>query len=98
MNVPCFDSLHLKQRQKYSVSSFNENANFISFHDRILSGYSEINKFITQAKTYLSKNNKNTLKKTGLKATSSIRRLFVSLDIHHDKIRNTEVEKQNEPK
>ena len=76
---------------------FNENANFISFHERILSGYSEINKFITQAKTYLSKNNKNTLKKTDLKATF-IRRLFVSLDIHHNKIRNTEVEKQNEPK
>ena len=34
---------------------------------------------------YLSKNNKNTLKTMqGLKATSSVRRLFVSLDIHYN--------------
>ena len=38
------------------------------FQGRILSGYSEINKFIKQSKTYLSKNNKNTLEKAGLKA------------------------------
>ena len=30
------------------------------------------------------------------KATSSATRLFVSLDIHHDKSLNTEVQKQNE--
>ena len=35
--------------------------------------------------TYLSKNNKNTLKTMqGSKATSSVRRLFVSLDIHYN--------------
>ena len=32
-----------------------------------------------------------------LKATSNIRRLFASLNIHY-KILNTEVQKQNEPK
>ena len=50
------------KKQSYSVLSFDENANFIYFHGRILSGYSERNKFIKQGKTYPSKNNKNTLK------------------------------------
>ena len=31
------------------------------------------------------------------KASSSIRRLFASLDIHYNNIVNTKVEKQNEP-
>ena len=62
-----FLNFYLKQKQRYSVWSFNENPNFIFFHGRIWSGYSEANKFIKQAKSYLSKNNKNTLKKAGLK-------------------------------
>ena len=44
-------NFYLKLKQKYSVWSFNENAKFISFHGRTLSGYSEIIKFIKQAKT-----------------------------------------------
>ena len=32
------------------------------------------------------------------KATSSVTRLFASLDIHYNNILNTEVQKQNEPK
>ena len=56
-------NFYLKRKQRWSVWSFNENAYMISFHGRVLSGYSEINKFIKQAKTCLSKNNKITLKK-----------------------------------
>ena len=51
-----------------------------------------------QAKTYLSRNNKNTLKNTVLKATSSIMRLFASLDIYYNDSLNTKVQKQNETK
>ena len=51
-----------------------------------------------QAKTYLSRNNKNTLKNTVLKATSSIMRLFASLDIYYNDRLNTKVQKQNETK
>ena len=36
---------------------------------------------VKQAKTYLFKNNKNTLKNTCCKANSTIRRLLASLDI-----------------
>ena len=52
-------------------------------------------KSLKQAKNYLSKNDKNTLKEAGSQATSSIRRLFVSLDIHYKNSLNTEVWKQN---
>ena len=55
---------------------FNENTNFISFHERILSGYSEINRFIKQTNTYSSKINKNTLKKAGLKAGLKVQECF----------------------
>ena len=75
-------SFYFKLKQSYSVWSFNENANFISFHGRSLPGCSEINKFIKHAKTYLFKNNKNTLKRQVLKATSSIRRLAVCITRH----------------
>ena len=50
---------------------------------------------LKQAKNYLSKNDKNTLKEAGSQATSSIRRLFVSLDIHYKNSLNTEGWKQN---
>ena len=52
-------------------------------------------RILKQAKNYLSKNDKNTLKEAGSQATSSIRRLFVSLDIHYKNSLNTEVWKQN---
>ena len=39
--------IYLKQKQRHSVWSLNENANFIYFHGRILFRYSEINKFTT---------------------------------------------------
>ena len=49
--ISCFGSLgfsfHLKQKQSFSIWSFTENANFISFHGKLLSRYSEINKFET---------------------------------------------------
>ena len=48
----------------------------------ILSRYSEINRFKTN-KDFLSKNNKNTLKRQVKKATTSMRKLFASLDIHY---------------
>ena len=38
-------NFYLKQKQRFSVRSFIENASFISFHRRIWSRYSEINKF-----------------------------------------------------
>ena len=38
---------YLKQKQSYSVWSLTENINFIPFHGRILSRYSQINKFKT---------------------------------------------------
>ena len=50
---------------------------------------------LKQAKNYLSKNDKNTLKEAGSQVTSSIRRLFVSLDIHYKNSLNTEGWKQN---
>ena len=90
-------NFYLKQKQMYSGWSFNENANFSSFHGRILSGYSEINKFVKQAKTYLSKNNKNTLKKAGLKGNFKYIKA-VCITRYHNKIINTEMLKQNEPK
>ena len=61
-------NFYRKQKQTYLVWKFNQNANFISIYRRIFSGYSEVNKFTNQAKTYLSRNNKNTLKKSGLKS------------------------------
>ena len=58
-------NFYLKQKQTFSVWSLTENTPFISFYGRIWSRYSEINKF--KKSTYLSKNNKNTLKNAGFK-------------------------------
>ena len=41
-----------------------------------------MNRFKTN-KDFLSKNNKNTLKRQVKKATSSMRKLFTSLDVHY---------------
>ena len=53
---------YLKQKQRFSVSSFSENVSLISFNGRIWPRYSETHKFKI-CKTYFSKNNKNTLTK-----------------------------------
>ena len=97
-----FFNFYLKQKQRYSIWSFTENANFNSFHGKILSRYSEIYKFKTNKDSTFQKYTKKHTKKTGLiKATSSIRRLLASLDIHYNNILNTlntEVQKQNKHK
>ena len=40
-----FVSFYLKQKQKFSVWSFNENTFFFSIHGRIWSKYTKVNKF-----------------------------------------------------
>ena len=60
----------LEQKQMFPVWSFTEKASFISFQGRICYRYSEIS--LKEAKTYLFKNNKITLKNQFSKATSSI--------------------------
>ena len=51
-------NFHLKQKQRFSVWSFTETVSLISSHGRIWSRYSETH--LKKAKTYLSKNDKNT--------------------------------------
>ena len=55
-------NFYLKQKQRFSIWSFTENANFISFHGRILSRYSEINKFKTSKDLTFQKLQKHTKK------------------------------------
>ena len=76
--------------------SFIENISFISFHGGIWSRYSGTNTFKTRKD--LPKTTKTHYKKQISKATSSIRRLSASLDIHYKNSLNTEVKKQNETK
>ena len=63
----------LRQKRKFLVGSFSENASFISFHIGFFSRYSEIDFKLRQ----------NTLKMQVSKTTSSIIRLFPSLDIYY---------------
>ena len=93
--IPYLGSLafnfYLKQRQRFSDWSFNENASFISFHRRIWSRYSEINKLKISKDLSFFKNNKNPLKLHVSKTTSSIK-LFTLRDIHYDKSKYWSVE------
>ena len=51
---------------------------------------------LKQAKIYLSRYNKNTLKNAGWMSTSTIMRLFASQDIRYNNSLNTKVQKKNE--
>ena len=57
-----FFDFYLKQKHRYSVWSFTENVNFISFYGRILSRYSEVNKFKTSKDLTFQKQQKHTKK------------------------------------
>ena len=80
----CIPYLDSKQVQRFSVWSFTENVSFISFMEKF--GL-DIEKSIhlKQAKAYLYRNNRNTLKNVGSKATLP--------DTHYNNRLNTKVQK-----
>ena len=86
-------SFYLKQKQRFSVWSFTENASFISFNAGIWYVYSEMNKFEISKDLTFQKEQKQTEEIQVLMAISSKRRLFTSQDIHYSNSLSTEVQK-----
>ena len=94
-------NFYLKQKQRFSVWSFTENACLVPLHQKIWSRYSKWNKLKISKELYLSKYNKEEAELfAGCSLVVTFCSLLVSINVHMDLMSNMNewVPNQREPR